>query len=196
MAMKFHAAGAFGRTACAAGALAMLAACSTLGGGTDAAPALRGTNVTRIHLGGEIARGEVSVEPRFDMQAAGGVYQPAFATAVGDELRKLGFTPAATPATSEFVATVDVATATVAALAARTPATGPATPGTAANPNAVATQLAVQLKRRSDGSIVWEGRAQSGARAGATPSASTVGRLARAVFGDFPGESGRTINVR
>lgn len=183
------------RTALAAGALGLVAACSTSGAG-DAGPTLRGTNVTRIHLGSEIARGEVAVEPRFATQAAGGVYQPAYAAAVAGELRTLGFTPSATPATSEFVATVDVATATIAALKARTPATGTTPAGAAADPNIVASQLAVQLRRRSDGSIVWEGQAQTAARAGAAPSTSTVQRLARALFRDFPGESGRTINVR
>lgn len=173
----------------------MLAACNTLGD-RDAAPTLRGTNVTRIHLGSAIARGEVSVEPRFATQAAGGVYDPAFGATVANELRSLGFLPSANPATSEFVATVDVATAPIAALNARTPATGASAPGMAALAATVATQLAVQLKRRSDGSIVWEGRAQSAARTDAVPSAATVGRLARAMFRDFPGESGRTINVR
>ena len=182
------------RAALATCTLALLAACSTAG--SDTAPVLRGTNVTRIHLGGQFARGEIAVEPRFAMQAAGGVYQPAFADAVAAELRTLGFTPAATPATSEFVATVDVATGTMASLKARTPAAGTAPTGAETTPNAFASQLAVQLKRRSDGSIVWEGHAQTGARAGAVPSAATVQKLARAMFRDFPGESGRTINVR
>lgn len=183
------------RAALAAGALALLAACSTVDGDAGA-PSFRGTNVTRFHLGSSIAPGEVAVEPRFATQAAGGVYQPSYATAVAGELRTLGFMPAATPATSEFVATVDVATGTMAALKARAPATGMAPESMTADPNLIASQLAVQLKRRSDGSIVWEGQAQTAARAGATPSASTVQRLARAMFRDFPGESRRTINVR
>ena len=132
------------RAMLAAGTLALLAACNTLGG-SDAAPTLRGTNVTRIHLGVPAGRGEVSVEPRFATQAAGGVYEPAFATTVANELRTLGFTPAASPATSEYVATVDVATGTLATLAARAPAAGPPSPGVAALANATATQLAVQL---------------------------------------------------
>lgn len=183
MAMSF-------RILAATAALALVAGCSTVGGD---GPSERGTSVTRIHLGGVIARGEVSVEPRFTTQAAGGVYEPAFGTTVADELRTLGFTPAANPAASEFVATVDVATATGAALAARAPATGASEAAVSAN---VATQLAVQLKRRSDGSIVWEGRARQAARADAVASAATVRKLARAMFRDFPGESGRTILIR
>lgn len=171
---------------------ALISACGTVGAGDG--QSARGIGVTRFHLGGQIARGEVAVEPRFATQAAGGVYLPAFAGTIASELRTLGFTSAATPATSEFVATVDVATGTRVALAARAPAAARA--AAPANPNATATQLAVQLKRRSDGSIIWEGRAQAAARASSTASAATVQKLARALFRDFPGESGRTINVR
>lgn len=174
-------------------ATALLAACTTSGGGGGQRSS--GMSVTRFHLGGEIARGEVAIEPRFATQAAGGVFQPAFAAAVANELRVLGFTPAAAPARSEYVATVDVATNTMVALVARAPGS-PAGSTAIANPNAVATQLAVQLKRRSDGSIVWEGRAQTPARANAIASAATVQKLAQAMFRDFPGESGRTISVR
>jgi len=183
MAMSFR---AFAATA----ALALVAGCSTGGGGGQAE---RGISVTRNHLGGVMARGEVSVEPRFTMQAAGGVYQTGFGTTVADELRTLGFTPAANPTASEFVATVDVATGTGAALAARAPATGTSEAAVSAN---VATQLAVQLKRRCDGSIVWEGRAREPARVNSVASVATVRKLARAMFQGFPGESGRTILVR
>ena len=57
-------------------------------------------------------------------------------------------------------------------------------------------QLSVQLKRRSDGSIVWEGRAREPIAAGAAVPPATVSRLAAAMFRDFPGESGRTIQVK
>lgn len=162
---------------------AFAAGCAAVGGRQSP----RGISVTRTHLGGVAARGEVAVEPRFAIQAAGGVYRPAFADAVAGEFRALGFGPSATPAASEYIATVDVATGTQAALFARIPgATAPAAP------NAAATQLAVQLKRRSDGSIVWEGRAL----ADQAVSPATVQSLARAMFRDFPGETGRTITVR
>lgn len=172
--------------------VALLAGCSTLGGGGDAADgAPRGVSVTRTHLGGDFTRGEVAVEPRFAIQAAGGFYLPAFADAVSAELRRLGFAPSTSPAASEFIATVDVATGTQAALSARIPGVATANAAAATLP---ATQLAVQLKRRSDGSIVWEGRALS--YAGANPSATRVQSLARAMFRDFPGETGRTVVVR
>lgn len=169
-------------------AAALAAGCAAVGG--DRSP--RGISVTRTHLGGEIARGEVAVEPRFTTQAAGGAYRPEFGAAVADELRALGFAPAATPAASEFIATVDVAAGTQAVLFAR----APGTPGGVAAPNALATQLTVGLVRRSDGSIVWRGRAVTPSRAGEAISPATVQSLARAMFRDFPGETGRTITVR
>jgi hypothetical protein len=59
----------------------------------------------------------------------------------------------------------------------------------------VATMLDVRIQRRSDGSVFWQGRAIAETPAGAA-RAETVGRLAEALFRDFPGESGRTIRVR
>lgn len=181
----------FRNAAVIAGA-ALLAACGTTGGTGQRSS---GTSVTRFHLGSEIARGEVSVEPRFTTPAAGGVYEPGFGASIGSELAALGFKPAVTPATSEFIATVDVATNTMLALQARAPGS-PAIAAVVARPSAVATQLAVQLKRRSDGSLVWDGRAQIPAAAGAVPTPAQVATMARALFRDFPGESGRTISVR
>ena len=184
------------RSLLAIAACGLLAACAGLGGsvaGGDAGERRpSGTRVTRSHLGGEFTRGEVAVEPRFALQAAGGVYQPGFAAAVAAELGRLGYAPAANLAASEFVATVDVATGTGAVLSARIPQST----GVAAFPNAVETQLAVQLKRRSDGSILWEGRARAPSRASRTVTAGTVQSLARAMFRDFPGETGVTVNVR
>ena len=62
----------------------------------------------------------------------------------------------------------------------------------------VSTRLIVQIKRRSDGTTIWEGRAETSARFG-TPEAqpaAAVQRLASAMFQGFPGESGRTITVK
>ena len=86
------------------------------------------------------------MEPRFATQVAGGAYRPEFAATVAEELRALGFTPAATPATSEFIATVDVAAGTQAALFAR----APGTPGSVAAPDALATQLTLEGERAAD----------------------------------------------
>ena len=62
----------------------------------------------------------------------------------------------------------------------------------------VGTRIQVQIKRRSDGSTVWEGRAMTEAP-GSSPAASplaAVQKLAHALFAGFPGESGRTVTVK
>lgn len=62
----------------------------------------------------------------------------------------------------------------------------------------IGTRLMVQLKRRSEGTVIWEGRAQTEAR-GQDPASqpnAAVTKLAQALFAGFPGESGRTITVR
>ncbi|QJQ31918.1 DUF4136 domain-containing protein [Sphingomonas lacunae] len=61
----------------------------------------------------------------------------------------------------------------------------------------VTTRLAVQITRRGDSLPLWEGRAQSVARAG-SPAAQAdldADKLATALFRDFPGRSGETITV-
>ena len=60
--------------------------------------------------------------------------------------------------------------------------------------NLCVSELSVQLRRRSDNSTLWEGRAITQS-AGDQP-AETAGRLARALFKGFPGESGVTITVK
>ncbi len=62
----------------------------------------------------------------------------------------------------------------------------------------VATRLIVQIKRRSDSTTIWEGRAETAQRFGTPGSqpAETVAKLAGALFRDFPGVSGRTISVK
>ena len=56
------------------------------------------------------------------------------------------------------------------------------------------SELSVQLRRRSDNSTVWEGRAITES-VGDQP-VETAARLANALFKGFPGESGVTITVK
>jgi hypothetical protein len=62
----------------------------------------------------------------------------------------------------------------------------------------VTTELHVQLRRRSDSTAVWEGRASTEARQGtpASQPAAAAQKLAAALIGGYPGESGRTISVK
>jgi hypothetical protein len=62
----------------------------------------------------------------------------------------------------------------------------------------VTTELHVQLRRRSDSTAIWEGRASTMAKQGsaAAQPATAAQKLAAALIGGYPGESGRTIMVK
>lgn len=62
----------------------------------------------------------------------------------------------------------------------------------------VTTELHVQLRRRSDSAAIWEGRATTEAKQGtpASQPATAAQKLAAALIGGYPGESGRTITVK
>jgi hypothetical protein len=72
-----------------------------------------------------------------------------------------------------------------------------AAPGIASS-GGVATRLDVRIKRRSDGTVFWEGQAIDEGRGSGSAGerSAAVQRLATALFQDFPGESGRTIRAR
>jgi hypothetical protein len=144
---------------------------------------------------------------------------------VAGELARLGFTQAPTIAQADLVATVTVDRGAREDLAARQSGfsfglggfglggggyrhgggtaigggAGVPVPVGGNNPRYITgTRLMVQIKRRSEGTVIWEGRAQTEARAqspDAQPDAA-VAKLAHALFTGFPGESGRTITVK
>lgn len=58
------------------------------------------------------------------------------------------------------------------------------------------TELAVTIKRRVDQSPVWEGRAHSYSDPRGAAAGDEANRLSTALFAGFPGESGRTIEVK
>ena len=170
--------------------------------------------ITRFHLGQPIAPGQITVEPR-NPQDAKSLEFENFAGSIARELRGRGFTLAPNLPQSELVAVVDVETATRQTGPERSSFSiglgggsygggvgvggGVNIPvGKKITPRATRTDLFVQIKRRSDGSVIWEGRARTEARDGtplATPAAA-VDRLATALFKDFPGVSGQTITVK
>jgi len=171
--------------------------------------------VTRFHLEQAVAPGEIAIEPR-DPGLAGSLEFDTYAAAVRDELVRRGFHPAADVAHSEQVASLDIHT-----LSREGPPRPPRfsigiggasfgrnvgvgggvnVPVDKPRPGQMtyATEISVQIKRRSDGTVFWEGRARSQAAGGsayAMPSAMAK-RLAEALFTGFPGESGRTITVK
>ena len=148
-----------------------------------------------------MARAQIAVEP-FDRADANRAEFPAYAAAVGRQLSRLGWTVVPTTTGSEQIALIDleqgsreaVAALSAARIGRGVSATVPA--GTSAD--VTASLLEVAIRRRSDGTVFWEGRAVGEARTGTPEAARTavVERLAEALFRDFPGESGRTIRLK
>lgn len=166
-------------------------------------------DVTRFHLGQVSERGTVAVEPAPGGPA--GMEFNMYGSAVSNQLQRLGWAPVDAVGQSLYVAVVDVRTGTRERLSSGSPVSigiGGGTGGYGGGVGGgisfgvggargglvVATQLSVQLKRRSDQTVVWEGRARG--EASERDSGALAERLAIGLFRDFPGESGRTISVR
>ena len=164
--------------------------------------------VTRFHLSGPIAPGTVALDAGI-MSLEASTYRAA----VTRELARLGFNDTTGDA-SRYQASVGIETETRAAAPKRSPVsigigggTGGYGGGVGAgvsfglggnkNSQIVATRLSVQLRERSGKGVVWEGRAETEAPSNAPASQPGLAadKLAKALFKDFPGESGRTISV-
>ena len=189
-----------------------LAGCTTTG-------SLPPTEVIRYHLGAPIARGTILVQPLSGPATPSLEFQ-SYAAAVRGELARVGYSPAAPGATADFIATVDFQRANRVGPPRRSPISiglggggysggyrgggvglggGISFPiGHSRRDEVVMSQLSVTIKRRVDQSPVWEGHAQ-GITDARAPNADTQGlarKLAAALFTGFPGESGRTSEVK
>lgn len=192
-------------------AAALASGCAMeMGGGRVEPP-----SVTRFHLGQEIARGQIAVEPA-DPAAAGSLEFAQVSAPVERELTRLGWEVVRGNARSEQVAVVRVDQGSRESLRQRSSLSigvgggsfgrssgvgvgvGGTVPIGSRSNEIVGTMLGVRIQRRSDATVSWEGRAQMEARAGSelADQGAAVDRLASALFQDFPGESGRTIRVR
>ena len=194
----------------AIGLAALLAGCASMDSGGMVSS---GVDVTRFHLGQNPARGTISVEP-VDASQAGSFEFNRIANAVERELTQLGWQVTRGNTRSEQVALVRIAQGmregarrsgfSIGLGGGGYVGGGVGVGGGVQIPIGrrsgnviVTTELGVRLQRRSDGTAIWEGRAQLDAR-GNTPLASpsnAADRLAAALFQGFPGESGRTIRV-
>lgn len=172
----------------------VLAGCSTFPG-TGARQS--GVDVTRYHLGQPVARGQIAVES-FDQADANQAEFAGYSAAVARQLIRLGWTVVGTLGQSEQVALIDVQQGSREGIRQRMGIGGGAALAGTASPEIVVTLLEVRIKRRSDGTVFWEGRASSEAAANSQSAqrAAAVEKLAEALFRDFPGESGRTIRLR
>lgn len=193
--------------------LALLAASALSGCATTGIGAGDPTDVTRHHLGEPVAAGSVVIEP----MGTGGEATPEFRTygdAVANELSRIGFAPAPSGAPATYVAAVSFVRASRGTV--RTPPKfsigiggggfggggiglggGVSTGFGSKTRELLMLELFVQLRRRSDGTVVWEGRAQRPGMSGPDDQPALIaGRMANALFRGFPGESGITTSVR
>ena len=189
----------------------MMLAIATLGLGGCAA-AIPPVEVTRFHLGQPVVAGTVMIEPAAEVDAKSLEFG-AYAAAVSRQLGSIGLTEARAEPGS-YSAVVGYARTSRVAEAKRSPITigiGGGTGGSglgiglgtsfgigkATAKQTVITQLSVQIKRRADQNVIWEGRAITEAPEGA-PAAQpglAADKLAKALFKGFPGTSGATITV-
>lgn len=196
---------------------ASLLAAAALGGCETTA--VRPVEVTRFHLDAPLERGTLSVEPVPGGDATSLEFH-SYADAVEREALRSGFTPATPGTPSQYFAVVGFTRATHEGPPRASGLSiglggggysggyrgggvglggGVSFPiGKRRTRTLVATDLQVQIRRRIDGTVIWEGHAMNEAD-GATPDGqpgTAAAKLADALFRGFPGESGRTITVR
>ena len=176
------------------------------------------TEVVRYHLEQPIARGTVAVIPGTPDGQAGLEFRP-YAESVQRQLVGAGFTLAAPGTTPVYDVVIGFSSTDGVGPPRRAPFSiglgigggsfgrgggvggegGVGFPIGGSGPRRILlTQLDVTIKRRADQSAVWVGHAQ-GAADMSTMAATTsamADKLAGAMFAGFPGESGRTIEVR
>ena len=191
---------------------ASLSACAT-------GPSLPPTEVLRYHLGEPLDRGTIAVQP-LSGGAPASLEFKAYAAAVQGQLIKVGYNPPAPGTKPLLVATVAFTRTTQAGPPKQSPFSigiggggfsggrggggvglggGVGIPiGGGGRDAILVTEMAVTIKRTLDQSPVWEGRAQNFADARKPDATSQIQaeKLARALFAGFPGESGRTIQVK
>ncbi|OWK31356.1 DUF4136 domain-containing protein [Sphingomonas dokdonensis] len=197
-----------GRFLIVAGMAAALAGCAT-------GPSHFPVQATRFHFNAMTDRGTIAVEPLTGTGTASLEYK-TYAAAVQTELLRLGYTIPAPGATPDFLATVSFSRAARPLPPRRSPVSiglggggisggrggGVGLGGGVNFPvggsgvgEGVVTELSVRIRQGAD--AVWEGQAQSltDVTAPDADAGAVAARLARALFTDFPGESGRTIEV-
>ncbi|QKR98689.1 DUF4136 domain-containing protein [Sphingomonas sp. CL5.1] len=186
-----------------------LAGCAT-------APTSFPVQVSRFHYDAMASRGTITVEPLPGGSVASIEYK-TYAAAVEAELLRAGYTSPPPGQPGEYLATVSFSRAERALPPKRSPFTigigggsfsggrgggvglggGVSFPvGGQRDRVGIVTELSVRIRHGAD--AVWEGQAQSLTDT-SVPNVDTQAiaeRLAHALFTGFPGESGRTIEVK
>ena len=173
--------------------------------------------VTRFHLGGLMPSDTIRVVQSTDPITAGAAVPLEFrsyAATVAQDLARHGFRPIETGRPA-YLAILDVQQTTRAGIPQSSPfrigigggtssgnvgiGGGVNVPiGSPRNTDVRVNVLSVRIRRESDNTAVWEGRAvqQVPANAHGSNLSAAVPALSGALFSEFPGESGRTVIVK
>lgn len=188
-----------------------LAACATGSSGID---------VKRFHLDQPISRGTIALVPGNPAEA-GSLEFGTYAAAVANELRAQGFQPVEASAGPAYTGTLTI-TQNVQVGPPRSSGLsigiggggfsggrrggggvglggGVSFPVGKAKRDAVEIDaLTLQIKRRADSALIWEGSATTAidTRSAQATLANAVPAMARALLAGFPGQSGVTQNVK
>ncbi|MFZ4110781.1 MAG: DUF4136 domain-containing protein [Polymorphobacter sp.] len=167
------------------------------------------TEVTRFHLGQPIPSDTIILGPGPGMDANSLEFRSQ-AAVVARALDAVGLHPAA-DGNSGYIGTLRVEQSSHAGLPPSSPfrigigAAAGGVGGSVSLPVGATRSgevrsnfLGLQIRRRSDGSMVWEGRAVQDIAADSPASALNVAlpALSKALFSDFPGPSGQTVKVK
>ncbi|WP_242125926.1 hypothetical protein [Sphingobium sp. Sx8-8] len=181
------------------------------------ATAVPPVEVTRFHIGDPVHSGSIAVEEMAGNPDVGLEFR-TYAATVDQELQRVGFTAAPEGAKSDYVALVGFRRTfrepdsygangkpVSVGVGGAVGSGGYSGLGLGIGINLsgkpkgqVFTELQVQIRRRADSTTIWEGRAQTQAREG-TPASQpglVAQKLAAALIGGYPGESGQTITVK
>lgn len=176
------------------------------------ATAVPPVDVTRFHTPALATLAPGTAYRFADGSADGGVEAVSYRIAVDQELRRLGFVPAASGAAAPMVVRITLDRRDRAAAA-----TSPVSVGVGGAAGSygsgigvgigfnlgggarrwVDLTLSVRLDDAATGTALWEGRAQTAVpqNAPAAGPSLAAAKMAKALFGGFPGQSGTTISV-
>lgn len=170
--------------------------------------------ITRFNIGQPIPRDSIVIEPQRPDDARSLEFA-ALSASVAQELAAIGFPAADSPGRAAYIAVLGVEQSRREG-APRGPqfsvglgggsfgrsggiGGGVNVPVGQARPSEVRqTLVALRIRRTSDATVVWEGRAVEDLPGDASAAAltSAVPRLARALLADFPGQNGQTLRLK